>query len=185
MMSMISLHILKRHKVPLNISRVGYNDKDVQQNRAPHQGHADFEVSGNEVKTAIRVVASDNIGDNMLISYQDLLKFQVIPINFPYEVLTYTVTADVMESIKHDYSDVLNDWLNFVPMKTDKSMTINLKENAKPLKVMKARRVPKRYEEPAESAIEDLIDKEGDRGHGLVQPRLFRCQVGRKSQTCN
>ena len=64
-----------------------------------------------------------------------------------------------MESIKHDYLDVLNDRLNPVPMKTDKPMTIKLKENAKPLKVMAARRVPKRYEEPAESAIADLIDK--------------------------
>ena len=159
MMLMISLHILKRHKVPLNISRVGYNVKDVQQNRVLHQGQADFEVSGNGVKTAIRVVASDNIGDNMLISFQDLLKFQVIPINFPYEVLTYTVTTDVMGSIKHDYSDILNDRLNPVPMKTDKPMLINLKDNAKPLKVMAARRVPKRYKEPAEAAIEDLIEK--------------------------
>ena len=58
MMSIISLHILKRHKVPLNISRVGYNVKDVQQNRVPHQGQADFKVSGNGVKTAIRVVAT-------------------------------------------------------------------------------------------------------------------------------
>ena len=38
MMSMISLHLLKRHKVPLNLSKVGYNVKDVQQNRVPHQG---------------------------------------------------------------------------------------------------------------------------------------------------
>ena len=128
-MSIISVHILKRHKVPLNISRVGYNVKDVQQNHVPHQGQADFDVLGNGVKTAIRVVVSDNIGDNMLISYQDLLKFQVIPINFPYKVLIYTVTADVMESIKHGYSDVLNDRLNPVPMKTDKHMLINLKHS--------------------------------------------------------
>ena len=64
-----------------------------------------------------------------------------------------------MESIKHDFSDVLNNRLNPVPMKTDKPMIINLKENAKPLKVLAARRVPKRYEEPAEAAIEDLIEK--------------------------
>ena len=144
MMLMISLHILKRNKVPLNISRVGYNVKDVQKNCVPHQGQADLEVSGNRVKTAIRVLASDNIEDNMLISYQDL---------------TYTVSADIMESIKHNFSDVMNDRLNPVPMKTDKPMLINLKENAKPLKVLAARRVPKRYEEPAEAAIEDLIKK--------------------------
>ena len=140
---MIFLHILNQHRVPLIISRVGYNVKDVQQNRVPHQGQTYFEVSGHVVKTAIRVLASDNIGDNMLISYQDLLKFQVIPINFPYEVLTYTVSADVMESIKHDFSDVLNDRLNPVLLKTDKPMLINLKENTKPLKVLAARRVPK------------------------------------------
>ena len=52
---MISIQMLKWHRVPLNISRVSYNVKDVQQNRAPHQGQADFEVSENGVKTAIRV----------------------------------------------------------------------------------------------------------------------------------
>ena len=32
---------------------------------------ADFEATSNGVKTAIRVVVSDNIGDNMLIAYQE------------------------------------------------------------------------------------------------------------------
>ena len=128
MMSKISLHILKCHKIPLNISSVRYNDKDVQQNWVTHRGQSDFEISGNGVKTAIRVVTSDYIGDNMLISYQDLLKFRVMPITFPYKVLTYTVSADIMESIKHNFSDVLNDRLNPTPMKTDKSMQINQKE---------------------------------------------------------
>ena len=68
MMAIILLHILQRHKVPLNISNVGYNIKDVKQNGVPHQGQADLEASSNGIKTAIRVVASDNIGDNMLIS---------------------------------------------------------------------------------------------------------------------
>lgn len=84
LMSMISLHIIQRHKVPLNISNVGFNVKVIQQNKVPHQGQADFKVSSNGVKTAIRVVASDNIGDSRLISYQDLLKFHIIPVNFPY-----------------------------------------------------------------------------------------------------
>ena len=35
---------LVEHRVPLNISRIGYNVKDVQQNHVPHQGQADFEV---------------------------------------------------------------------------------------------------------------------------------------------
>ena len=69
--------------------------------------------------------------------------------------MTYTVSADIMESIKHDFSDVLDDRLNPTPMKTDKPMQINLRENAKPLKVLEARRVPKRYEEPAEAAIKE------------------------------
>ena len=52
---------------------------------------ADFNATSNGVKTAIRVVVWDNIRDNMLIAYQDLLKFNVIHANFPYKVLTYTV----------------------------------------------------------------------------------------------
>ena len=47
--------------------------------QVPHEGQADFKVSSNGIKTAIQVVASDNFVDNLLISYQDLLKF------FPYE----------------------------------------------------------------------------------------------------
>ena len=67
-MSMISLHILKRHKIPLNISNVGYNVKDVQQNLVSHQGQADFEVSGNGVKTHVPDLA------HMTASLRPLLK---------------------------------------------------------------------------------------------------------------
>ena len=45
--------------------------ENVQKNSVPHQGMADFEATSNGVKTAIRVVVSDNIGDNMLIAYQE------------------------------------------------------------------------------------------------------------------
>ena len=68
----------------------------------------------------------------MLIAYQDLLKFQAIHMNFPYEVLTYTVKADVLAKLKHDFRDVLKNSLNPIPMKTPTPMIINLKENAKP-----------------------------------------------------
>ena len=159
MMSMISLHILQKHKVPLNISNIGYKVKDVQKNQIPHQGMADFYSKSNGFWMAIRVVVSANIGDNMLIAYQDLLKFQAIHINFQYEVLTYTVKADILAKIKHKFWDVLNDSLNTIPMKTPSPMIINLKENAKPLNVLAARRVPKRFEEAAEITIKDLISK--------------------------
>ena len=146
---MISLQVMQQNKVPLNITNIGYKVKDVQKNSVPHQGMADFEATSNGVKTAIRVVVSNNIGDNMLIAYQDLLKFNVIHANFPYKVVTYTVTADILAKIKHCFSDVLSDDLNPTPMKTPTPMIISLKENAKPLKVLAARRVPQRYEEPA------------------------------------
>ena len=63
---------------------------------------ADFYAKSNGVRMAIRVIVSENVGDNMLIAYQDLLKFQVIDINFPYEVLTYTVKADVLARLKRN-----------------------------------------------------------------------------------
>ena len=159
MMSMMSLLIIKQNNVLLNITNIGYNAKDVQKNSVPHQEMANFEATSNGVKTSIRVVVSDNKGDNMLIAYQDLLKFNVIHANFPYEVLTYTVTADVMAKIKHCFSDVLSDDLNPTPMKTPTTMVISRLENAKPIKVLAARRVPCRYEEPAEATIQDLINK--------------------------
>ena len=83
-MSMISLHIIKQNKVPLNITNIGYKVRDVQKNSVPHQGVADFEATSNGVNKAIRVVVSDNKGDNMLIAYQDQLKFNVIHANIPY-----------------------------------------------------------------------------------------------------
>ena len=95
----------------------------------------------------------------MLIAYQDLLKFNVIHANFPYEVLTYTVTADVLAKIKHRFSDVLSNNFNPTPMKTPTPMIISLKKNSEPVKVLAARRVPRRYEEPAENTIQDLINK--------------------------
>lgn len=49
---------------------------------------ADFYATSKGVKTTIRVVASTNIGDDMLIAYQDLLKFNAVHVNFLYEVLT-------------------------------------------------------------------------------------------------
>ena len=100
MMSIISRHILQEHKVPLNINNIGYKAKDVQKNQVPHQGIADFYAKSNGIRTTIRVIVSENIGDNMLIAYQDLLKFQAIHIHFIYEVLTYTVKADVLAKLK-------------------------------------------------------------------------------------
>ena len=43
-------------------------------------------------------------------------------------------------------------------MKTPSPMTIIQKDNAKRLKVLAARRVPKIFEEPAETTIEDFIN---------------------------
>ena len=129
-MSIISLLILQKHKVTLNISKIGYKVKDVQKNQVPHQGMADFYAKSNDVRTATWVVVSANIGDNMLIVYQDLLKFQAIHINFSYEVLAYTVKANVLAKIKHDFRDVLNDSLNPIILKTPSPMIINRKENA-------------------------------------------------------
>ena len=44
-------------------------------------------------------------------------------------------------------------------MKTPTPMVISLKDYAKLLKVLAARRIPRRYEEPAETTIQELIDK--------------------------
>ena len=103
MMSMKFFHIIKENKVPLNITHIGYNVKDVQKNSVPHQGMADFEATSNGVKIAIRVVVSDNVGDKMLIAYQQILKFNAIHTNFLCEVLTYPVTADIMAKIKQSF----------------------------------------------------------------------------------
>ena len=53
-------------------------------------------------------------------------------------------------------SDILSDDLNAMPIKTPSPMEISINDNAKPLKVLAARRVPKRYEEPAELTIQEV-----------------------------
>ena len=69
MMSLIFLHILQKCNVSLNISNFGYNVKDVQKIQVPHQGMADFYAKNKSIKTAIKVVVSGNIGDNMQIAF--------------------------------------------------------------------------------------------------------------------
>lgn len=132
--------------------------------------------SAKEPKQPFRVFASDNIGDNMLILYQDLLKFHIIPFNFSYKVFTCSVSIDILESIKQDFADVLTDRINQTSMKTDKPMEFHLREDARTLSVLAARRVPTRYKDPVEAVIEDLIYKEvlqRIRGHRLVLSRLL------------
>ena len=84
----------------------------------PHQGFADFKFMKKSVRTVIRDVASANIGGNMFIAYQELLKINTMPNNFTFAVLTYTVSDDILESIKHKFSNLHNEELNPVLLKT-------------------------------------------------------------------
>lgn len=109
MMSLISLHISAKYGVSLSLYNVKYSEKDVQHHKFPYKGQVDFEVSSFEAR--IKVVALSNIGYNMLIAYQDFLKFNFIIVIFMFQVLTYTVSADTLEIIKHIFSDILNERL--------------------------------------------------------------------------
>ena len=87
-MSMISAKVARSHNININEGSANkyQNVFDAQRNKIPILGEADFLATTNDVPSWIRVIISDTVGEDMLVSYQDLLKFRILHPNFPYHV---------------------------------------------------------------------------------------------------
>ena len=104
---------------------------------------------------------SSDLDEDMLWGVKHLKEFRQMPRGFPNTILNDNDEFCFRTKIKvlsYEFNEILSDKLNPQPMKVD-PMRISQKLNAIPKKVTEARRVPLRYEEGADSIVQDLMNK--------------------------
>ena len=116
-------------------------------------------------KGRIEVLVSSDLDDDMLWGIKHLIEFKRIPQGFPNTILNdndefcFRTTIKLLsQEFTTEFNDILSNELNPLPMKGD-PMGISLKANAIPKKVTGARRVPLRYEDGADTVVQDLMNK--------------------------
>jgi hypothetical protein len=122
-------------------------------------GKTDLTARTNDREATISALVSDVVAEDMLLSWQDLIRLGVISKNFPNtEAKARGVASDsLVKKLIADYPDVISDTLPSEPITTGDPMTINLLPNAVPKKVTAARRIPKRYEKEANDCLKGFI----------------------------
>ena len=111
------------------------------------------------------MLVSSDLDDDMLWAINYLKEFRRIPRGFPNTILNdnnefcFRTTIELLlDEFTTEFNEILSDELNPLPMKGD-PMQISLKSNAILKKVTGARRAPLRYEEQADSVVQDLMNK--------------------------
>ena len=96
----------------------------------------------------------------MIISCEDLRKLRVIPADFPNTVFTVKAKNQLVAlrtKIFRKFDKTLSDELNPKPMRCP-PMSISLQDDAIPICVTTARRVPKHYEPEFKKTITELLE---------------------------
>ena len=112
------------------------------------QGMANIRVCANNIQATLHVAVSSKLKETMLISCDNLRKLRVIPADFPNAVLTVkspTQLTSLKTKLLCIFDKTFSDDLNPEPMRCS-PMSIALQNDAIPLCVTTARRVPKHYE---------------------------------------
>ena len=130
-------------------------------------GKINLELTSAWQKGRIEVIVSSDLDDDMLWGIKHLKEFKQIPQGFPNTILNdndkfcFRTTIRLLSNeFTTEFDNRLSDELNPLPMKGD-PMKISLKPNAIPKKVTGARHVPLRYEEGADTVVQDLMNKKG------------------------
>ena len=128
-------------------------------------GKASLELTSAWQKGRIEVIVCSDLDDEMLGGIKHLKEFKRIPQGFPNTILDendefcFRTTIKLLSNeFTSEFDDILSDDLNPLPMKGD-TKRISLKPNAIPKKVTGTRRVPLRYEEGADTVVQDLMNK--------------------------
>ena len=128
-------------------------------------GKINLELTSAWQKGRIEGIVSSDLDNDMLWGIKHLKEFKQIPQGFPNTIrndnneFCFRTTIRLLSNeLTTKFDDILSDKLNPLPMKGD-PMKISLKPNAIPKKVMGARRVPLRYEEGADTVVQDLMNK--------------------------
>ena len=112
------------------------------------------------------IVAAD-LRDNLLISWHDLVRLNVLPATFPcpLAVTRATSEAERLTSVLFGrFPDVMQDILKSTPMAEDEPMHVFLQGDVRPFKVSTPRKVPLAFQKEAEATIQDLLKR------GVVAP---------------
>ena len=118
------------------------------------KGMANIRVCANNIQAILQVAVSSELKETMLISCDDLRKLSVIPADFSNAVLTVKTNSQLLRK----FDKTLSDELDPFPMKCA-PMSITLQDDAIPICVTTARRVPKHYEQESKKTITELIKR--------------------------
>ena len=124
------------------------------------EGMANIRVCANNIQATLNVAVNSELKETMLISCDDLRKLHVIPADFPDTALAVTQPVQLSSlraKLLRKFDKTLSDELNPEPRKCS-PMSISLENDATPICVTTARRVPKLYKQESKKTIEELIE---------------------------
>ena len=114
-------------------------------------------VCSGRTRNIRRVAISSDLKEKMRFRCDDLSKLRIISAHFPNTVLAVKTNRQLL-AIKNRLLEKFNTTLNPSPMNCN-PMNIKLQDNAIPIWVTRARRVPKHFEPESKKTIQELIDR--------------------------
>ena len=125
-------------------------------------GRIDLLIDFQGITADINALISRDLKNDVIISWHDLKKLEILPKNFPNRINAMShnddkeINVEKFNELVNSYSDVIKDSLSKDPI-GGRKMKLELKRDAQPRKVLTARRLPKHYEEDGKKIIENLL----------------------------
>ena len=126
------------------------------------EGMANIRVCANNIQATLQVAVSSELKETMRISCDNLRKLRIIPADFPNAVLMVkhpNPLSSLKTRLLRLFDKTLSDDLNPEPTRCRPPMSISLDNDAVPICVTTARRVPKHYEPESKKTIAELIEQ--------------------------
>ena len=121
-------------------------------------GQAQLYMQLRDKTTTTFVIVAQNVSHSALISWHDLQQLGVIPKTFPQVNACSSAASDALKAkTVSKFMNVFRDALTDEPM-SGTPVHIHLKENSRPFRISVARQIPLRFREPADKAIQQLLD---------------------------
>ena len=168
-----------RSVVAKNVIDMHCVDIRVTQSRLHTASGADMKCNGSVVLYArcddvdtehiVDVLVSEDLRDDVLLSWHDLRALRVLPQSFPAAVCAVNSTDSLDSAVavlKDEFKDVLCDGLNSERMMKGPPMHIHLRTDivVKPKKHLTSRRIPVHWESQARVVIQEHLDR------GILKP---------------
>lgn len=156
--TLIAFDVATKFKLPVRSSSVSL--RAANGTSMDCSGSVVLQAICNDIKCYIHAVISKDISNEILLSWHDMINLGLLPNLWPKTSFIKTVSeaigADSIEAILNDFQDVISDTLPETPMKGP-PMKIELKPNAIPIKLTRARPIPLHWQKEAMELINDLV----------------------------